>query len=91
MVGLLATVKGLLRGRDYDIELLLARSRVLSDTREIVLSSTNNTTLSLSKQMRCDKVGDILTPLLFWIFMIKEGLTLKYYNNILFDILICKM
>lgn len=47
MVGLLATVKALLRGRDYDIELLLARSRVLPDTREIVLSSTNNAALAI--------------------------------------------
>lgn len=47
MAGLLATVKAPLRGRDYDIELLLARSRVLSDTREIVRSSTNNTALAI--------------------------------------------
>lgn len=47
MAGLLATVKALLRGRDYDIELLLARSRVLFDTREIVRSSTNNTSLAI--------------------------------------------
>lgn len=32
MAGLLATVKALLRGRDYDIELLLARSRTLFRT-----------------------------------------------------------
>lgn len=47
MAGLLATVKAPLRGRNYDIELLLARSRILFDTREIILSSTINAALAI--------------------------------------------
>lgn len=45
MVGLLATVKAPLHGRDYDIGSLLPRSRVI--WHKIALSSINNTALTI--------------------------------------------